>query len=301
MSAIFSNLVRVSCTVVSWFTRGTLPKSISAKILTNTSWRTLGWLGVFPTHGTRCKTKKNGKMECLHGRSGLAGLRCESNVRMQNEDGVYLAFLRRAEAEPRLEMHTQQQRTSPWPDRDGAHASQMPHAGSLHLRGKPKQREELSLDDATDWSSQQYQTYSVTDTLEWVFCAQPFIWRSPSPSMPMHTSIADVRLSMLCASVTLMFLHRMSLRLEAQCQGQARSIWLEQPDNIKSRVTLDRPYERTTAWIPWLCVFCLWLCLSAAQGMNASLHNNILPSACRTSDRLHDHTLTAHSLPSFVY
>jgi len=84
---------------------------------------------------------------------------------MQPGDGVYQGFIRRAEAELRLEVHTQVQRTSLWPDRDSAHASLMAHAGSPPLRGRPLAREGLSLDDATDWSSQQYQACFVTDTL----------------------------------------------------------------------------------------------------------------------------------------
>ena len=48
----------------------------------------------------------------------------------------------------------------------------------------------------------------------------------------------------------------------------------------------DRAYARTTAWTPWLCVFCLWFSLSAAQGMNASSQAHVLPGECCTSDRL---------------
>ena len=105
-------------------------------------------------------------MEGRYGRGGWARLKRESRGRIQPGDGVYQGFIRRAEAEPRLEVHTQVQRTSLWPDRDGTHASLMAHAGSPPLRRTPLAREGLSLDDAADWSSQHYQVYFVTDTLE---------------------------------------------------------------------------------------------------------------------------------------
>jgi len=38
-------------TVVPWFAKGALPKSISVTILTSTGWRTLGLPGAFPTSG----------------------------------------------------------------------------------------------------------------------------------------------------------------------------------------------------------------------------------------------------------